>query len=70
MSPAKPDFSPATIGMGQRRRLCAALEGLAEKYDVCAAAIPSFQVCVCVFALLSTRLAGSRLPSLNPPPPP
>ena len=44
MSPAKPDFSPSA-GMGQRRRLCAVLEGIAEKHDVCYAAMQSFQVC-------------------------
>ena len=44
MSPAKPDFSPSTIATGQRRRLCAALEGLAEKHSVCAASMLSFQV--------------------------
>lgn len=42
-SPAKPDFSPSTIGVGQRRRVCAAIEGLAEKWDVCSAAVPCFQ---------------------------
>ena len=43
MSPAKPDFSPSS-GMGQRRRLCAVLEGIAEKHDICQAAMHSFQV--------------------------
>ena len=43
MSPAKPDFSPSTLGVGQRRRVCAAIEGLAEKLDVCSAALPCFQ---------------------------
>ena len=65
MSPAKPDFSPTTLGAGQRRRLCAAIEGLAEKYEVCSAAIPSFQTVQVILRAHKDQLFESVMPSLS-----
>ena len=50
-SPARPGFSPVLGGvLGQRRRLSAALEGLAEKYDVSMACLNSFEAVKAIIA--------------------